>query len=175
MILQPHTRCVVISTAASGVISPLNVISQNARGVLASGAAQPSTLLRIAFMKRTMPFARQIDGQVFSVMLPLRLDSEGPVSFIKQKYVNPNAIREIDESEYECCDYSGKNYSKLKIFGFVNVKAPIVRVIRDINLFVFDDNTMKLPITLGSDSFKKFGFKFVPRLTGRFLCKANKT
>ena len=112
-----------------------------------------------AFLRK-VAYEFQIDSEVFSAVLPTRLDIGSPISFIKQKYVNPNVIKEIDEREYEC-EYSGINDSKLKIFGSVKVKATIGRINRDVSLFVVDDNTMKLPVILGRDSFEKFGFKLV--------------
>ena len=79
----------------------------------------------------------QLDSEVFSAVLPTRLDGGSPISFIKQKYVSSNVIIEIVKSKYEC-EYSGINDSKLKIFGSVNVKAKIGRILRHFNLFVVD-------------------------------------
>ena len=118
-----------------------------------------------AFLRK-VTYEFQIASEFFSAVLPTRFDSGSPISFIKRKYVNPSVIKEIDKSEYEC-EYSGINDSKLKIFGSVNVKATIGWTIRDVNLLVVDDNTMRLPVILGRDSFEKFGFILVE--SGEFI------
>ena len=68
-----------------------------------------------AFLKK-VAYEFQIDNEFFSVVLPSRLSSGSPISFIKKGYVNPNVIGEIDRSEYEC-EHSGINCNVVNHVG----------------------------------------------------------
>ena len=82
------------------------------------------------------------------------LDSGSPISFIKNKFINPEVIIPLDKTNLE---YHGVNNSKLQLLGKTKAMCEMRNCAKEIELLVVKDETMSSPVILVRDTFRTFG------------------
>lgn len=109
--------------------------------------------------RRTVTYELENSNLRRLLCLDTLLDTGSPISFIKERLVDKQAIIPLDASDR---DYCGCKRVQLNFLGKVYAIVTISNYVREkLRIYVVPEDTTSTPALIGRDILKKFGFQLI--------------